>query len=612
MWKMLTVFGTGLTLILLILSCSTLKTEPPASSQASASSSLKGLVSTFPFLSAKNPPCLEMVREFCQTLFAPDAQGTLSFAAGEASYNIRMGQTANDFQEKDFEFLNTKLRAWKKLPADLKEILSYRNFKEKMKKYLSRSARQNMELADRVQTMRDEEEINSIWNLAVRETVLTRMEKSYPGYAKFKEDFIPLELGYESQRQRRILISQIARAMWSDHENWRKVERKFEKIREAYREVVQGNSRLSEEIKKDWIQRIKSIRLIIPGTDPEIDMEACFKTESNAYYFTKKNYITICAGDFNTEEIEQTLAHEIGHSLDLDRSRFLFQESSLVGQSLGQLKEMSCSKKPFSCEKWQKIKSDFKDLVSQSQAFSAQLPEFNSCLKDKETKDPIPEDYITRVAKEEVEASLSDLAQRNIFLRIISPKLPLPDGSSKKNPMYLNPCGYYLWDTQVHPLDEEASLLLFFTSEYRCSKEPIVEEKFKMAIETSKELQSILVNSQINLEGKFSARDRLGIDGYASSPTERFADNMGQLVFSKILSQESDLKKRRALYLANNAWLCRRPSIQQMFPKETKVQKNYYVEPHSETNQRQKELLTKEIRESLQCKQDFELNQCNP
>ncbi len=175
----------------------------------------------------------------------------------------------------------------------------------------------------------------------------------------------------------------------------------------------------------------------------------------------------------------------------------------------------------------------------------------------------------------------------------------------------MNPCGYYLWDTKVQPFDDDVSLLLFFTAEYRCSS-GIKDraERFKNAIETAKQLQTSMAKSTMAMEGEFSGRWRLDRDGYASSPAERFADNLGQMVFARILKEEPDIRKRRARYLANNAWLCRKPSLQQLFTAEAKIQRSYYVEPHSETSQRQKELLTEEIRETLVCRKDFEANQC--
>jgi hypothetical protein len=561
------------------------------------------------FLEDKRPACLAMVQDFCSTLFSPDNQGSLNFSIAGSNYNIRMGETANDFQEDDYEFMKAQLASWSKLPAEFRANLEENEYKAKLSKHLKRAARKEMTLKDRISNMRSEEEIDSIWNLAFRETVLTKMENQVPGYAKIKEDFMPLELRYESQRQRRLLTSRVAKALWSEHVNWKNVEAKFAHVRETYKKAL-AEMDIPKEVKSDWQARLDAIGLQIPGADPEVETGNCYKDEPNAYYFRDRNYITVCAGDFNSEEIEQTIAHEMSHALDIGRSRFIYQQKSPVGNQLADLKERSCGKKAFTCEQWNETKSKFNEHLKFLLAFKPQLRHFNQCLQEKSVKAEIPDDYLSRISREDVEGTLSDLAKRNVFLRIISPELPLPNGKTQRNPMYMNPCGYYLWDTQAQPLDDDVSLLLFFTAEYRCSPEKDRAERFKQAIETAKQLQTDLAKNTIAMEGEFSGRYRLDRDGYSSAPTERFADSLGQMVFARILKEEPSVQKRRARYLANNAWLCRKPSIQQLFPSEAKVQRSYYVEPHSETNQRQKELLTEEIRESLECKRDFEAEQC--
>lgn len=568
------------------------------------------VVHALEFLENDRPSCLNMVQDFCQTLFAPENQGSLKFQIEDSQYNIRLGETENDFQESDFEFLKAQLSSWAKLPSEFRENLIENDYKSKLDRHLKRISRNKMDLKDRIGNMRAEEEIESIWNMAFRETVLTQMEKRVPGYSKIKEDFLPLELRYESERQRRLLLSKVARALWAEHKNWKSVEKKFEKVRSVYRAMISESDDLDEDIKRDWLARLESIRLIIPGSDPEVDMGSCYRDEANAYYYKEQNYITVCAGDFNSEEIEQTLAHEISHALDIGRSRYMYQVQSPVGGALQDLKEMSCGKKTFSCDKWKTTKEQFPAHWSHLSAFKPQLPKFNICLQDKEVKSKIPEDYLSRVAKENVDGILADLARRNVFLRIISPEMPLPNGTSQKNPMYLNPCGYYLWENQMQPFDEDVSLLLFFTAEYRCSNIKDRVDRFKSSIEMSKQIQTDFARANLTMEGRFSGRFRMDRDGYSSSPAERFADALGQMVFARLLHEEPNVRKRRARYLANNAWLCRKPSLQQMFSAEAKVQRSYYVEAHSETNQRQKELLTDEIREALSCRRDFESNQC--
>ncbi|PIS11599.1 MAG: hypothetical protein COT73_03165 [Bdellovibrio sp. CG10_big_fil_rev_8_21_14_0_10_47_8] len=596
-------------ILCLLAACTTLQ-DHDSSTPGERNPEKQEIPESLSFLHSKKPPCLEMVRKFCDKLYSPENQGSMSFTVGTTNFDVKMGRTENDFLQKDYEFMKSKLTGWKRFPRDLRASLNSHEFSRKLRQYLSRTSPQKMTLQNRMRTLRDEDELSFIWNLAVKEVVLSRMEKQYPGYSRIQEDLVPLELKYEAQRLGRMLKAEIAIAIWSNHPNWKMVESRFEKIKKTYVDEIQSSKQLPADLQQKWMNRVESVRLIVPGSDPQIDMEDCYKNESNAYYFREKNEITVCAGDFNTEEIDQTLAHELAHALDLGRSRYLFQRQSKFGNHLEQIKEKSCSSKAFSCQDWDTMKESFGNSLAEFQTYKADLPEFNTCLQDKALKTPIPDEYLTRIAKENVDETLADLAQMNIFLRVISPKIPLMNGSSQKNPMYLNPCAYYLWQTQAHPFEDDMSLLLFFTAEYRCSKEPVAAVRFKIAIDRAKDLQEQFVQAKVGMEGVYSERERLVTDGYSVSPAERFADAIGQRVFSRILAAEQDMGVRRARYLFNNAWLCRKPSLQKLFPAEARVQKNYYVEPHSEIVQRQKELLPDEIQEVLQCRQDFESHQC--
>jgi hypothetical protein len=563
------------------------------------------------FITTKKPRCLGMVQEFCQKLFSAAHQGTMDFDVDKYHYEVRLGETSNDFKQTDYDYLSAKTQNWWRLPSDLKDALTARGLLDKIHAYLSRSSRQSMSLSDRIKNMRSEEEIDSMWTSAMRETVLVRMEKRFPGYSKIKEDYIPIELHYETQRQTKLLEAEVARAIWGHHKNWQKVEIKFERVRQAYKEVVAGLAGLPESVRKEWLGRLDSIKLIIPGSDPEIDSEACMKDENNAYFYSDRNELTVCAGDFNTEEIGQTLAHEIGHALDIDRTRFLFQDASAEGKAFHMLKDMNCGRKTLDCSFWNAHKKQYASNLRELEKFPPQLESFNLCLQDKRLRTDMTDEYLSRVSREEVEAVAADLAERNVFLRLISPRIPLPDGSSQINPMYLNPCGYYLWDNQSYPLDEDVSMLLFFTTEYRCSKETDRDKKFKNAIDMAQDMQTDLTRSRLKIEGEFSGNERLVIDGYSVPPAEKFADAVGMKVFSHILSEDdTNINRRRARYLVNNAWLCRKPSLQQLYPSEARIQKSYFSEPHSEHSQRQKELLSTEVREAIDCELDFEPREC--
>jgi hypothetical protein len=558
----------------------------------------------------QRPPCLEMVKTFCKSLYAPGNEGTMEMMLPGGALNIRRGRTENDFSQVYFEYAETQIRFKDRLPKDFLWELNQQHYFRKLRTYLSHKPRETMSLEERTSVIGLAHEIDALWNASLDETALKRMEKKYHGFSRLQEDLIPEDLRYENRRVHSILISEVAKAVWAEHPNWKQVVAQFQEVKQAYLDIIAEHPDIPAEVKKDWLERINSATLIVPGSDPEVDMLACARTEDNAYYYTRRNYLTVCAGDFNSEQVRHTLAHELGHSLDVSRSLNLFESQSTLGQHLGDLRREGCSLRNFSCSDWTQLKNRFPEYLKELEKFHVQLPSFQSCLKGKKTNGPIPDDYLTRVAREEAEATISGLAERNAFLRVMSPELPMPNGKTHKNLMYFNPCGWYLWDSSADLFDGELSSLLFFTSEYRCTEDLAESDRFKGAMDKALDMQSALVLARMKAEGEFSSRPRLNTDNYASSPTERFADAMAGLVFARLLEKEKDLPRRRGLYLANNAWLCQKPSLQQWLPIEAGIQKKFYVEAHSEDSLRQKELLPEEIRRSLQCDQDFEIEEC--
>lgn len=586
--------------ILFVIACAQLQRER-------APSSSEPILAT---LREDKPACLGMVQDFCSTLYAPLYQGKLDIELPSETLQIRRGKTENDFSQIYFEYAQTQIRHRDYLPRAFRQVLNELGYFKKLRQYLSRKPASLMTLEDRIEILRLSADIDGTWASAVNETVLRRMEKQFPGFSQMSDDITPLELRNEQKRMRNVLNSEIAKAFWSEHPNWKRVEEQFNETKTVFKQVIAENPGLSPDVKQEWQRRIAEVKLIVPGSDPEVEMIACSRTEENAYYYKYKNYVTVCAGDFNGEELRQVLAHELGHALDIQRSLAILEDNSTLGKELTRLRRASCSNKPFSCEAWNNLKERFTDLVRDIEQFQVDVPQFYQCLKGKKTRQA-PTDYVERVAREEVQKLVARFAEQNTFLRLVSPRLPLANGKFQKNPMYLNPCGYYLWDMDYHSFDDELTTLLFFSAEYRCSSDMPEGQKFQTAIEKAVEMQRILTTASIKREGEFSNRERLNADGYAASPDERFADAMGQWVFNRMLQNESNIEKRRALYLANVAWMCPKPSLQQLFPDYAHIKRNYYVDPHPDDFLRQKQLLSGSTPDILGCKKDFEIDSCS-
>lgn len=591
-------------LLLGLLSCSRL----PNPRQEEAAE--KTAVPVLEHLSEGKPKCLSLVKAFCENLYSPDYRGNISMDVLDSTFEIRRGRTKNDFSQIYYEYAQTQIKQRNRLPNDLLQVLNGNQYFKKLSDYLGRKPLALMTLDERIDAVRRSSEIETTWTVAINETVIKRMERQFDGYSRIPDEMMPPEIRNEAKRVRRKLLSEIARAIWTDHPNWRRVQSQFREILQAYRQVISSHRALPKELKNQWLKRLAEVRLILPGSDPEVDMLACARTEDNAYYYSYRNYVTVCAGDFNAENMLQTLAHEVAHALDIDRDWILFENSSKFGKELSSLFDSTCSDKKFRCENWTKIKTKFSELLASLEGFKPGLVDFNRCLKGKTTTYPIPDDYLLRVAGEDTRDTVSELAENNVFLKIITPVLPMVDGTFQKNPMYLNPCAYFLWNRPSHSFDETLTTLVFFVSEYRCTEDLPQQERFRQAIDTAAGMQTKLSTVRIRGEGEFSSRRRLVSDNYSASPSERFADNLAGLVLSKLLSEEKNIARRRALYLSNTTWSCPRPSIQRLLPDAAKIEQEYFPKSYSDDFYRQKEMLSAPIRGALACERDFEIAEC--
>jgi hypothetical protein len=331
----------------------------------------------------------------------------------------------------------------------------------------------------------------------------------------------------------------------------------------------------------------------------------------NAYYYSHLNLITVCAGDFNSEDIILTLAHEMSHALDVDRATYLFYRQSELGQKLAKLRGEVCSAKPaYSCEDWGQFKENLGSGKLALSSFEPDLPEFQRCLKKSQTSKSLDRDSLARISAKMSKDRISSMASSDLFLRLIKDKIPLKNGKLQKNPNYMNPCGYYLWSKDQESLEDDLYTLLFFTYEYQCSKLATSEEKLKSSIETAQSLTASILSQALATEGEFSNSPELVLEGFASPPFERFADVIGTYAVAEYLRKVRSTWDRRSVYLASSSWLCQEPSLESVYPKESKIEKLFSVSSHSEGEERKKEVLSAPIRSALRCEKDFDFKEC--
>lgn len=595
-------------------SCSTVQNqEPDADTAATAAAVARSFSSDLLYSLNEVPKCKAMLDSYCTTLYSPEAQGNLEIGRSTASamprISVLQGETQNEFSQVFYRYAQAKLNARGALPADFRNALDKNGYFQKLRGYLSRPPRSRMSLNQRLDSESSNYELGYIWNAAMNEVVLTRMTSNVPGYYKIRENNLPIELQLERRRLRRLLISEISKSVWGKDKNWQKVVNGFERLKVGFLTMIPKLD-IPNDVAADWSHRIREVQLALPGSSPAISDEECSATTANAYYYTYLNILTVCAGDFNSVDILQTLAHEMAHALGVDRSAYLFEVNSSFGKELATFRANVCKPTAFSCEDWADYKNRFTGSLSSLDGYQPQLREFNQCLQRRPTANALTDTDIRRFSRTIVTDRISDLASSDRFLRITKEQMPLRNGKKQKNPNYLNPCEYYLWSQGEEPIHDALTTLIYFTAEYRCSAEEGAQ-RMKNAIETSKAMTQQLVEKILRIEGEFSDRNQLETEGYSSPSYERFADVIGSYGLAELLKRIPATSDRQNVFLASSSWQCVEPSLASHFPDESAIENEYIFDSHTDGDQRQKEMFTTPIREAISCQKDFEYKECS-
>jgi len=552
--------------------------------------------------------CKSMLDDYCGRLYSPEASGNLLIDRRRPIQILR-GETSNQLRQVYVKYAQAKIRNRHKLPADLQDRLAQAGYFEKLTSFIRRTPISKMTLSERLETERLEAELSFLWDSSLDQTIVLRMSRKYPGYHQIPERTMPVEYTIEERRTRRILISEISRALWREDANWKKVEDDFRLLKLSFMDLFDRLD-VSDGLRDNWRKKIESIDLVLPGSSPAIADEECSATNVNAYYYKYLNLITVCAGDFNSEDIVLTLAHEMSHALGVDRDLVTFLSSSALNLKTAKLRGEICDARgQLRCEDWRKFKESLDQDLTEVSLFNPELPEFNRCLKKTPAGKQMAPADAARIANLVATNRVSNLASSNVFLRIIEKQVPMRSGRLQNNPNYMNPCAYYPWSSQKETPDDELYTLLFFTAEYKCG-EGTKNERMKNAIEAAKNLSAKVVSAVVAREGEFSGRPEMVAEGFGSPPFERFADVVGAHAVAQYLKRFHEVTERRTKFLASSTWLCGEPSVETHFPELSKVEQEYSMEPHSQRDIRKMEVLTQPVREALQCKMDFAFDEC--
>jgi hypothetical protein len=554
-----------------------------------------------------------MLDQYCDSLYSPGADGNLILHQKKGKpITVLQGKRKNGIRHVYYELARSKIRNKEFFPKDFLSILKAHRYFERLDTLIHHEPFERMSLTDRIEANEAEYEVEHLWNLAIKDTLILRMAERYPDFIRTPSDLQPPEVLHSERMEKKILLSEISKAIWRDHPNWKKVTHTFETLRAKFIEVI-GRLPLKETTKADWKSRMGSITLVLPGSTPETADQECSGTNTNAFYYPYQNVITVCAGDFNSEDILTTLAHEMAHALDLDRDLLLFFKKSRFSQKLEKFSEQFCKepKKRVSCDDWATFKSESMDLTHELGTFMPRLPELNRCLKKEETKRALDDETILRFAESASKEKIRALAEEEAFIRLIAPKLPLSNGKQVSNPSHLNPCHYLQSTWNQEDLNGELPILTAFLAEHQCSKEKDSSERLSKSLSFVSALFQEVEAGMIHAEGEFSDRKPLIEEDYSSPPHERFADYLGSLVTTEYLKEIQSTWDRRMVFLAGNSWQCSGPSLSTTFPDEASVLRRYLIDSHTDGDERKMDVFPEPIRSVLSCEQDFEARECS-
>ena len=555
--------------------------------------------------------CQSMVRNFCSQLYSPDARGNLRIGDSAQQYSTLQGQTQNDFDLAWFAFYKARLDNAAKLPPVLQQALARRDFFGKLRRLLRRPPVSKMRLDSKFEFEDLENEVDSIWDLAIDEAVSRRVERVFPGTFRLKQSEILPHVESQMSKARGKLWSEISLALWKGHPNWKLVETDFRELKEAFILAI-DEFHVSDETKAAWKEKMASVRLALPGEDPTTANRECVSVARNAYYYRYLNTVTVCAGYFTGGAQILTLAHELAHAFDFMARLIDVHQASPLMQRLRNLRQNVCSSKAeFDCQVWEDFKTGYPPELESLLETKAEEPELHACLQKSVPSKALTHEVIREKSEEATKRRFSDFATSSAFFRLVNEQLKSPSGARIKNPSYLNPCASEIWNTGKFALDSEFVSLLLFTSAYRCSAGEGTE-RLRQAIIESKEISEKILDVVIEEEGALSARDDLQIEGYSSPSTERFADRIGSYAVAKYLAKFPTVERKRAAYLASSYWLCDRPSLKTENYEDFEALHDFILDRgvHPESNSRIVDWLSPPVVTALECQSDFEERSC--
>ncbi|RYZ63965.1 MAG: hypothetical protein EOP09_16735, partial [Proteobacteria bacterium] len=178
--------------------------------------------------------CLDMMNNYCSTLYSPDSSGNLIINRTLTPIHILQGETYNQLSQIYVKYAVAKMRNRNHFPYEFRQALQQYDYFAKLEEFLNRKPVNSMTLAERRQTEFLESQLSAIWQSSLDQAVMTRMSGKYPTFHRISNKMMPIEYEIEAKRFRRKLISDISKAVWHNDANWKKVVTGFNELKTSF------------------------------------------------------------------------------------------------------------------------------------------------------------------------------------------------------------------------------------------------------------------------------------------------------------------------------------------------------------------------------------------
>lgn len=541
--------------------------------------------------------CAALSDQFCENLWSPENLGSLDVADSR----FRMGKSKQSaLSVGHLMDLNSWLDAEPRLPPDLRAAAA--PILAKLRQALTQET--DTRVWSRSISLLEWE-----LGLAIDDTARKRTEARHPGIEKIKTKDLTIEQTGFFSNDAHAINEEVLRARYEENPQWLRVKKVFTEVIQDHRARVNGMN-LSPELKASILQKLSTIRLTLPFSDPRkaaADPD-CMSTEVNAYYYPTLHIFTVCAGMFNTMQDEAALytvlAHEVGHSFDAGRLAQAEMDRTPIGAVVQRLCHAKGSEIP--CDEWERIRTTVFAPMPAIPEPSPPLRALTSCLKTEAHLRPWDKPTLDQVALTYAAYTMHSYAERNTFTELAQPTYRDRTGKVKSNELYLRADLRATRDGKgIPPAGPCISMTAeAFVQNLACSgypQAPLAERAaaFDRALTQTEEMQRSIFQQKFAICGRDCAE--LAAHKLGRSVSEDTSDWYANNNFPLKLAREPSLARRRQMAAGAGAHLCPTPSPLRDAQDLTVVEKKRSLESHPDERPRRLRLFTPEVARLVNC-----------